>query len=305
MSKLAANPCNFCGSQRASHFLTLTDLRLRLPGTWDLVRCEQCGLLFIDPQPGWEELSAHYPNEYHAYLRKGSKITELLRGIGLRNRVNAVWRRTVVEKGQLLDVGCATGEFLDQFRKMTGWDVVGIEIVPEAASYARAKGLKIVEEELPNAGFQNESFDAITLWDVLEHTKDPAETLQVCFSLLKPGGVLVIKVPDPSSKEAALFKESWIGYEAPQHLFGFPKKVLENKLREIGLTDVASFQTGSDYSSFFVSFGHWLNKQNWRKSSEIIIDLVHKPIGRMIAGTIIRPIRFLGIKSSCTYIYQK
>ncbi|HPR34819.1 MAG TPA: hypothetical protein PKY64_04030, partial [Anaerolineaceae bacterium] len=79
MTVVTTQPCNFCGHQQAESFLELKDLRLNLPGSWNLMKCENCGLLFIDPQPMWEELSAHYPKDYHAYLRKDSKITAFLR----------------------------------------------------------------------------------------------------------------------------------------------------------------------------------------------------------------------------------
>lgn len=302
---LLTNPCNFCGHSKAEKFLTLEDLRLNLPGSWDLVKCQNCGLLIIDPQPSWEELSAHYPKEYHAYLRKDSKITEYLRGFGLRKRVKSILRKMGVQKGSLLDVGSATGDFLDKFQAMSNWNTLGVEIVPEAAEAARAKGLTIIGDELENARLKDNNFDVITLWDVLEHMPDPAKILQICYDLLKPGGMLVLKCPDPAGKEALLFKESWIGFEAPQHLFGFPKKVLINKLKGIGFDSVSTANTGSDYSAFFVSFGHWLNKRGWHNSSKFIISVLHKSLSRIVAGIIVRPIRWLGIKSSCTYYCQK
>lgn len=305
MSASGTQPCNFCGHQQADHFLTLTDLRLNLPGSWKLVRCENCGLLFIDPQPGWDELSAHYPKEYHAYLRKDSKLTVFLRGFGLRNRVNSILRKASVQQGKLLDVGCATGDFLDAFKAASGWDVTGLEIVDDAAAVARAKGLMIIEKDLEEANLEAGSFDVITLWDVLEHMPDPAKVLLICYTLLKPGGMIVLKCPDPAGGEASMFQESWIGYEAPQHLFGFPKPVLVNKLKEIGFPLVNTAYTGSDYSAFFVSLGTWLMRRGRTNLSKFIISTTHKPLGRIVAGILIRPVRWLGIRSSCTYCCQK
>lgn len=305
MSVLLTKPCNFCSHLQAEKFLTLTDLRLNLPGSWDLMKCENCGLLIIDPQPGWEELSAHYPKDYHAYLLKGSKITAFLREFGLRNRVKSILRKVAVQKGKLLDVGCATGDFLYAFQANSHWEVMGLEIVPEAASVAREKGLAIIEKDLEEANLAHSTFDVITLWDVLEHMPNPAKVLQIGYDLLKPGGMLVLKCPDPAGREASLFKQSWIGYEAPQHLFGFPKMVLINKLKEVGFTQVNTAYTGSDYSAFFVSLGHWLNQRERINLSKFIIRTVHKPLGRIIAGILVRPIRWLGIRSSCTYYCQK
>lgn len=305
MNALATSPCNFCSHRQVEPFLALSDLRLNLKGSWNLVRCENCGLLFLDPQPGWEELSAHYPKEYHAYLRKDSKMTSILRGFGLRNRVKSVIRKASTQKGTLLDVGCATGDFLFAFQALSGWDVTGQEIVPEAAAAARAKGLTIIEKNLEDANLSDGSLDVITLWDVLEHMPNPAGTLQICYALLKPGGMLVLKCPDPAGREASMFRESWIGYEAPQHLFGFPKPVLLNKLKETGFGPTQTGQTGSDYLAFFVSFGHWLNRRGRIHLSKFIIGATHKPLGRIIAGILARPIRWLGIRSSCTYYCQK
>jgi SAM-dependent methyltransferase len=219
--------------------------------------------------------------------------------------VKSILRKASVQKGSLLDVGCATGDFLQAFHAISDWDVMGLEIVPEAAAAARAKGLSIIEKKLEDANLEAGTFDVITLWDVLEHMPDPTQILKICYDVLKPGGMLVIKCPDPAGKEAALFKESWIGYEAPQHLFGFPKMVLVNKLRGIGFESVTTSQTGSDYSAFFVSFGHWLKQRGRISLSKFIIRATRKPLGRILAGILVRPFRWLGIRSSCTYYVQK
>lgn len=305
MTVLTTPPCNFCGHQQAEPFLELSDLRLNLPGKWELVRCENCGLLFLHPQPDWAELSRHYPREYHAYLHKGSIITQSLRGYGMRNRVRSILAKTTVQKGSLLDVGCATGDFIASFKAASGWDVTGLEIVPEAAAAARAKGLHIIEKNLETADLPAGNFDVITLWDVLEHTPNPAQTLRICLNLLKPGGLLVLKCPDPAGGEASIFRESWIGYEAPQHLFGFPKPVLMAKLETIGFDPVTTAYTGTDYPAFFVSYGHWLSRRGRKKLSKFIIGAARKPLGRIIAGIVIRPIRWLGVHASCTYYCQK
>lgn len=298
MSLFSTKPCNFCGQLQAERFLELKDLRLKLPGSWSLVKCGNCGLLFIDPQPNWEELSAHYPKDYHAYLRKEARVTAFLRGFGLQNRVKSILRRANVQNGNLLDVGCATGEFLDAFKAASGWDVIGLEIVPEAAAAAREKGLTIVEKNLAEANLSASSFDVISLWDVLEHMPDPAGSLQICFELLKAGGMLVLKCPDPAGKEASMFHENWIGYEAPQHLFGFPHPVLINKLSGIGFNPVSTANTGSDYLAFFISLGHWLNSRGWVRLSKFIISATYQPLGRIAAGILVRPIRWLGVRTS-------
>ena len=303
MNTLEAIKCNFCENNQAEELYILSDLRLNYAGNWVLYKCVNCGLLFISPKPDWSELQKHYPVTYHGYLQNGSGLLNALRQFGLQQRVKP-FRKLVNGRGLLLDVGCATGDFLQKFRDTTGWDVCGVEIVPEAALIARNKGLRIIDQELTQASLQADSYDVITLWDVLEHVENPKDTLEECKRLLKPGGLLVIKTPDPEGLEAKLFKQFWIGYEAPQHIFGFPKHVLFDKLIKMNF-DVSIKQTGSDYTAFFLSLAYWLRSKKQIRLSKMLISSLRSIPGRLIAGILVRPMRWFGIKSSCTYYATK
>lgn len=122
--------------------------------------------------------------------------------------------------GELLDVGSGTGAFVNEM-KGNGWEVVGLE--PDAGARKVAKdlfGFQLQEiEELfylsPN------SFDAITLWHVLEHVHDLQTYLQQLRSVLKPDGRLIIAVPNYTSFDASIYKEYWAGYDVPRHLYHF------------------------------------------------------------------------------------
>lgn len=183
---------------------------------------------------------------------------------------------------------------------MTGWEVKGLEKVHQAAVIARAKGLQILECDIEEAGLSKNSIDVITLWDVLEHMPDPASVLKECYNLLGPTGTLIIKSPDPSGREASMFGEYWVGYEAPQHIFGFPKPVLMAKLKELDF-DVLTKQTGSDYAAFCLSLAYWLRSKKLVWLSKVLITSVRIIPGRLIAGILVRPLRWIGINSSCTY----
>lgn len=294
------NDCNFCGSTKSKVYLNLKDYRLNLPGKWDLFQCENCGLLYLFPQPNWDELKTHYPEQYHGYIKGGSRLTCWLRKMGINKRVKSILNHRK-NKGILLDIGCATGDFLDRFRKVSGWQVSGLEIVEEAAEIARQKKLTIYSQNLLNINFPENMFDVITLWDVLEHMPDPSAVIKECHRILKKGGILVIKAPDPSGWEAKMFKETWVGFEAPQHLFGFPKNVLIDKLQKSGFEVVALKQTGSDYSSFFLSIAFWLKENQLEKVGLILTKFVRTFMGRIITGLMIRPLRLFGLKSSCIY----
>jgi SAM-dependent methyltransferase len=127
------------------------------------------------------------------------------------------------EKGGLLDIGAGTGAFLEAAKK-NGWDVCGVEPSKMAARSARNKGLDILEriDDLDTDAF----FDAITLWHVLEHLPDLEEAVRKIKRLLKPGGVLVVAVPNHLSFDAKYYGSFWAGYDVPRHLWHFSKKSL-------------------------------------------------------------------------------
>jgi SAM-dependent methyltransferase len=183
--------------------------------------------------------------------------------------------------------------------------VCGLEIVADAAEYARQKGLKVFDEEFLAINLPNNTFDVITMWDVLEHMPDPSSVIEKCHRILKPGGLLVIKAPDPSGGEAGIFKENWVGYEAPQHLFGFPKHVLLEKSRNIGFEVIDLKQTGSDYATFFLSTAYWMKEHHLKMAGDLLIKFIRTFLGRGFAGIVIRPLRLFGLKSSCTYYLRK
>lgn len=300
----AKNICNFCGSTESTLFLQLKDHRLNLPGVWDLFQCLNCGLLYISPQPNWDELELHYPKKYHGYIRSGSPFIQRIRDMGLTKRVKSILTH-METMGTLLDIGCATGDFLIKFKELSQWHVYGLEIIPDAAEFARKKGLRVFDEDFLAINLSNNGIDVITMWDVLEHMPDPSSVIEKCFQVLKAGGLLVIKTPDPSGGEAEIFKQYWVGYEAPQHLYGFPRNVLLEKLQSAGFDLVDTKQIGSDYATFFLSFGYWLKENNMKTTGDLIIKSIHTIIGRGAASFVIRPLRLFGLKSSCTYYLRK
>jgi SAM-dependent methyltransferase len=305
--------CNFCGSDRPNFRYALHDIRLDLPGEYNLVECQQCGLLYLDPQPTWEELEPHYnPSQnlrrYHGYVEapqdQRSKFVRWVQEFGLHWRCQAVTRR--VQTGQLLDVGCATGVFLNAMQSLTGWKVAGVEPVLQAAQYAREHfGLEVYPGTLPEAGYADQRFDVVTLWDVLEHAAQPAAYLQEVYRILKPGGWLVLKIPDPSGWEAHWFGSNWVGYEAPQHLYGFPRPVITRKLKETGFGLIQSGSTGGDYAAFMVSLSAFSSSHGWVRLSPLLRRLAASTLARVGSAPLFYGMRRVGLRSSMTYFARK
>lgn len=300
--------CDFCGSDNAALVHLLGDVRLRRPGQFNLVRCNQCGLFYINPRPNWEELKPHYPENYHCFITaiedQPSAFVRWAQRYGVRRRCNSIIRRK--NKGRLLDVGCSTGIFLNEIHRYGNWEVYGIEPIQAAADFVRRRyGIQVYNGFLLDTALPDESFDVVTLWDVLEHTRDPSATLREIYRVLKPGGLVVLKSPDPSSWEARVFGSSWVGFEAPQHLYGFPSSTLVKRLYELGFTKCETITLGSDYTTFTSSLSLWLEARGRTNLSKFFQGLSRSVITRVICAPFFTALRTFGFHSSYIYYAYK
>jgi SAM-dependent methyltransferase len=300
--------CNFCGHNESSLIHILRDIRLSLPGEFTLVQCQKCGLLYLNPQPTQSELAQHYPKEYHCFVTaiedQSSLFVRWAQLYGLRRRCRAITRRK--RQGRLLDVGCATGNFLNEMRRQDHWDVAGVEPAASAAEFARQRfGLHIFTGTLLEAAYPDASFDVVTLWDVLEHTSDPKAYLLEIYRILKPTGWIVLKLPDPSSWESKTFGPYWVGYEAPQHLYDFPPLVLERQLATIGFQNIELSRLGGDYATFMTSLGLWLSARGQVYPGRLAKALARTTAARVLSAPLFWALRSIGAGSSRLYFAQK
>jgi SAM-dependent methyltransferase len=139
--------------------------------------------------------------------------------------------------GRLLDVGCATGNFLHEVRRRGGWEVVGVEPNRDAAAFAmRWFGHQVSVGTLADAAFPPASFDVITMWNVFEHLHNPWSGLQRVRDLLRDGGLFVFSIPNVEGLDARVFGPFWLGWDLPRHLYLFPKESLAQSLTELGFS---------------------------------------------------------------------
>ena len=214
--------CPICGSQQSTLVLAGPDLLHSSDQIFRMVQCVRCEHYYQNPRPTRAMIGTHYPADYMPFQLaiedEPRWWTRFSRGYGRTRRCRAVHEAAGGKPGQLLDVGCATGIFLDGMRQL-GWDVKGIEPSAHAAAYARDRfQLSVFEGGIEEAPYDDATFDVITLWDVLEHLHDPLAALDQLRRWLRPGGLLVISIPNPDSLEARLFKSYWIGWDLPRHL---------------------------------------------------------------------------------------
>jgi SAM-dependent methyltransferase len=231
--------CLLCGSDRS---LALFEGSDRLYGTttkqFAVVRCGQCGLARLDPQPQPSELSLYYPGNYWFApdASAAGRLEEAYRRLVLRDHVRFVEQslRRSRARGPLLDVGSGGGLFLGMMRER-GFRGVGLDFSAEAAAVAwKQQGAPAACGRLENAPLAAGRFAAVTMFHVLEHLHDPRAYLISARNLLAPDGRLVVQVPNAASWQFRLLGEAWTGVDIPRHLFDFRDRDLESLLESCG-----------------------------------------------------------------------
>jgi 2-polyprenyl-3-methyl-5-hydroxy-6-metoxy-1,4-benzoquinol methylase len=241
--------CPMCASDQGDLFVESADLLHASTQTFRLLTCRSCGHIYQNPRPTVAAIDKHYPADYIPFQKaideEASAWRRFDRGFGRRRRCLAV-HRAAGKPGRLLDIGCATGIFLDGMRSL-GWQVHGVEPSPGAAEYARQHfGLDVFQGRLEDAGIADRSLDAVSLWDVLEHVHEPRQVLDEIARILRPGGLVVLSLPNPDSLEARLLGRFWLGWDLPRHLNLFRPLLLNTHLAKRGLVveAIRSFTAG-------------------------------------------------------------
>lgn len=228
--------CPVCGPGTARLMLRARDLNLLLPGEFEIQRCRSCSLAFISPRPDAESIGDYYPTRYWSPPTPEGRRPYL--DAGMKRTLDALVRD--YPGGRVLDVGCAVGNLPAQMRQR-GLDAVGLEPYEHACQIAREHyGLEVDCAFLQDTSYPDESFDAVTLFDVLEHVHDPLGDLRKIHALLKPGGSVYIKVPNVDALQRSLFGHFWYALDPPRHLFHFSPKSTARMLKAAGFATVDS-----------------------------------------------------------------
>lgn len=202
---------------------------------FELYHDPELDLLYTFPKPEGEKLAAYYESEDYISHTDGKrslfeKIYHFVKKIALRNKLNLV-NSLQPQKGRLLDIGAGTGDFLAA-AKTGGWNVSGIEPSAKAREIASAKGVVF---SASTGDFPDGSFDAITMWHVLEHVPDPDKQLAELKRLLKPGGVILVAVPNFKSHDAKTYGQHWAAFDVPRHLWHFSRTAIAKLAARNGL----------------------------------------------------------------------
>jgi len=207
--------------------------RLFEKGGKSFLRCSGCGLVRVDPLPTPSELTSYYEQTYDQGIYAPYAAAEGIRQLIAAHRLRAI--HAFVRPGRWLDVGCATGQFIEGARR-AGMEAEGLDVAPGAVARARARGLIAhvgrAEDFSPSA-----PYDTITAFDVIEHTLDPGRFLDHVARWLLPDGALVLTLPDVSSiYPRLLMRRHWYYYAPNDHFYYFSPATMRRLLIQRGFT---------------------------------------------------------------------
>ena len=219
--------CLICGADRLDPLIAVDG--------WTIVECRACRLGMLSPRPEEKELADLYDQSYFKARVCGHRELddEVARGVREQRKRVALVRR-FVNGGRLLDVGCAVGYFLAA-AKRAGFEAEGLERSGWAAREARQRfSVHVPTGDIFSITGGSQRFEAITLWHMLEHARDPAAVLRAVRDLLAEGGKVFIELPNYRSVDAKGYGTEWTGWDLPYHLWHFTPESLSTLLTACG-----------------------------------------------------------------------
>ena len=229
----SSEACDLCGISAVRRLYTAADRLKNSDIEFWIGECSGCGVLRTLPAMAEGELAAFYPDDYW----------------GVENEPTQQWINSSqadklqflsdckLTSGRVLDVGCGSGFFLRAIDSAR-WDRFGVEISQGAAEAARQAigGDRIFTGTLNQSAYERSAFDVVTLWSALEHTNQPRATLAEARRILKPGGSLIVQLPNADSYQLRLFEGRWFALDVPRHRYHFTPAKLESLLSGAGFS---------------------------------------------------------------------
>jgi 2-polyprenyl-3-methyl-5-hydroxy-6-metoxy-1,4-benzoquinol methylase len=246
--------CPLCNSSEIAEALTARDYTVSQQ-TFSIWECRSCTLRFTQDVPDAVSIEPYYRSENyisHTNTRKGlvNSLYHMVRKQTLSDKRRLISSATRMKHGKLLDIGAGTGAFAAHMKE-NEWEVTGLEPDETAREVALAQN-KV--QLLPVSDFYAltpDSYDAITMWHVLEHVHDLHAYIGQLFRLLKKDGRIFIAVPNYTSYDAAVYGGAWAAYDVPRHLYHFSPDAMESLLNQHGLQ--LQVTRPMWYDSFYIS----------------------------------------------------
>lgn len=274
--------CIACGADDYTELCRSPDFRYGNGRNFSIVRCRECDLVVTAPQLTWDELAAHYPEDYYAERVASVNPKDAHPSRSDHFFSSVLEPATLIDDldpGRLLEIGCGTGDVL-AYWDARGWDCVGVEPSRTAVEIATDQyDITVHNSRIEDVSI-DEKFDLVLLDNVLEHLQDPLSVLSQCRKLLRPGGSLVIEVPNIDSIGFMMFGRYWNNLDVPRHLYHFSPSVLRREAMSCGFEFDRVVHSGTP-----ITLRYSLNR--------LLATIGLGELGRWVSAILI-PLSFLG-----------
>lgn len=261
--RITYHKCPLCQSEKINLYKKIKDHPFSQE-IFEIFKCQNCSFLFTQNVPNKEKIGYYYQAETyvsHTNTTKGIffKLYHIARNIMLVKKKNMIEKYLGKKKGKILDIGAATGYFLNHM-KSNGYEVTAVETDSDSRKFCEEKfGIK---SEIPEFFFQkkHQKFEIITMWHVLEHVHDLHFYVKKLNELISDNGIVVIAVPNHYATEVNFFGDYWDGYDVPRHLWHFEPLTMEKLFNEKGFKLIK--KKSMPFDSFYISILSFKWKKN-------------------------------------------
>ncbi|OGQ46277.1 MAG: hypothetical protein A3H42_04445 [Deltaproteobacteria bacterium RIFCSPLOWO2_02_FULL_46_8] len=252
--------CPACSSsQKKALRSNLTDVEAHIPGRYGIAQCLDCRFIYLSPRPSASSLKDCYPDTYYTLLTaKRSSLSQKLYLLRYKFRRRRIQKAYHGIPSSLLEIGYGDGAFLAHLKTKWGkqCQLAGIDFKPPE-NRQHLDGIDLMEGNFLQFQFKT-LYDVIVMYDVMEHLPNPLETLQHVHQFLKPGGLLVMQVPNWNSLGRILFPKHWSGLQIPRHQSFLTRKSFEKMIAKTD-SKLKQFNPIFDPGDFSVSLCNWFS----------------------------------------------
>jgi len=287
--------CDICNSLNYKLLFKTKDIQFENNGQFDIVKCENCGLIYLNPRPTKKEIEKYYPKEYKPYQSKDEKseksrktsnifykVMRFLAGKKSITGINEIFDKIL--EGKVLDLGCGSGELLKELKEK-GFECYGVEMDKNAVEICRKNNLKVIQGDIQEYIKKiNAKFDVIILSHGLEHLYNPSFVIREISRILADDGVFIIAIPSADSLMFNLFKSKWHSIDSPRHLYLFSTKTLSSLLQKYNLAieEKHNYITYTEIAgTLYYFFGKKLKWLFYNKFSLVLIFLLSAFLSRI------------------------
>lgn len=255
--------CPICNNTSFLNVLNAKDY-IKTEERFNIVQCSQCKLMITNPRPTEKECGPYYQsNEYVSHADK--KITlmhtlyRIVRAFNLNNKYKLIQPALKSKNDLAIDYGCGIGTFLN-FVKKKNHHVLGFDISEDARETVMDRYKIPVRKPEEIHDIKDNTVTVITTWHVLEHIYNLNEVVEQFYRVLKPGGTLVVALPNPQCYEAGIFQEYWDGFDVPRHIWHFPPSTVINWMQTKGFQHKTTKPL--IYDSFYISLRSYFHQHD-------------------------------------------